>query len=200
MDKSGNLKKLNYFNYDALSKRFMTFLLNRMEKYIGKQNFKETKNKMFLTYKNGFYVNNRLEDDGKKFKSIEGLIKYVTRYCKRPIIAESRIINYDGETVTYSYIGHKDKKYHEVTMPVYKFITLLIGHLLPHNFKSIRSYGFYNKTSKISDNIVRVIAKEKQRIRKELLLWKNSILISFKRIPILCEKCNTLMEPIFEVS
>lgn len=200
MDKSGNIKKLNYFDYDALSKRFMVILLNKMEKYFGKQNFKDTKNQMFLKYKNGFYVNNRLEDDGKKFKSIEKLIKYVTRYCKRPVIAESRIINYDGENVTYSYIDHKDNQYHEVTVPVFEFITLLIGHLLPHNFKSIRSYGFYNKPSKISDNIVRVISKEKRQIRKELLKWKNSILISFKRIPILCEKCNTLMEPIFEVS
>lgn len=200
MDKLCNIKKFNYFDYNALSKRFMTILLNKMEKYFGKQNFKDTKNEMFSKYKNGFYVNNRLEDDGKKFKTIETLIKYVTRYCKRPIIAESRIINYDGENVTYSYIAHKDNKYHEVTISVYKFITLLIAHLLPFDFKSIRSYGFYNKPSKISDDIARVISREKCKLRKGLLNWKNSILISFKRIPILCEKCNTLMEPIFEVS
>ena len=39
-----------------------------MEKYFGK-NFRNIKNKMFKIYPNGFYVNNKLEDDGYKFNS-----------------------------------------------------------------------------------------------------------------------------------
>lgn len=96
-------KKYNYFNYNALSKRFMKILLDKMEAYFGKVKFKDIKNKMYLKYPNGFYVNNKLEDDGYKFNSIEDLIKYVTRYCSRPVIAESRIINYDGNNVTWFY-------------------------------------------------------------------------------------------------
>ena len=61
---------------------------------------------MYLKYPNGFYVNNKLEDDGYKFNSIEDLIRYVTRYCSRPVIAESRIINYDGNNVTWFYSDH----------------------------------------------------------------------------------------------
>lgn len=200
IDKNGNIKKFNYFNFDALSKRFMKLLLDKMEKYFGKSLFKSTKNEMYLKYKNGFYVNNKLEDDGYKFNSIEELIKYVTRYCARPVIAESRILNYDGENVTWFYSDHTNEDYHEISEPAFSFITKLIQHLLPSNFKSIRSYGFYNKSSKLCDNIIRVISKEKVKFKRNLLKWNNLILTSFKRIHIKCPKCGHFMEFSFEVS
>lgn len=199
-DKHGNIKKLPYLNYDALSKRFMKILLDKMEKYFGKKEFKKTKNEMYLTYKNGFYVNNRLEDDGYKFNSIEELIRYVTRYCSRPVIAESRILNYDGTYVTWYYSDHTNEQYHEVKEHALSFINKIIRHLLPSNFKSIRYYGFYNKSSKLCDNIIRVISKEKIKFRRSLLKWSNLLLTSFKRIPIRCPKCGSLMEYSFEVS
>lgn len=200
IDKNKNFKKFNYFNYDALSKRFMKVLLDKMLKYFGNSLFKSTKNEMYLKYKNGFYVHNNLEDDGYKFNSIEELIRYVTRYCARPVIAESRILNYDGENVTWYYSDHTFEDYHEITESTFSFITKLLQHLLPSNFKSIRSYGFYNKSSKLCDNIIRVISKEKIKFKRNLLKWKNLILTSFKRIPIKCPKCGHLMEFSFEVS
>ena len=41
-------------------KKFMKLLLDKMEKYFKKDRFKETKNQMYLEYKNNFYVNNKL--------------------------------------------------------------------------------------------------------------------------------------------
>lgn len=120
----------------------MKILLDKMEKYFGKSLFKSAKNEMDLKYKNGFYVHNNLEDDDYKFNSIEELIRYVTRYCARPVIAESRILNYDGENVTWCYYDHTLEDYHEITETTFSFITKILQHLLPSNFKSIRSYGF----------------------------------------------------------
>lgn len=200
IDKNHNFKKYNYFNYDALSKRFMKILLDKMEKYFGKEKFKKTKNQMYLKYKNGFYVNNKLEDDGYKFKSIEDLIKYVTRYCSRPVIAESRILSYDGKNVTWYYSDHTHEEYHEITDTAFNFITKLLRHLLPSNFKSIRYYGFYNKPTSLCEKLVTIIKKEKIPFMRSLLKWKNSILTSFHRIPCKCPKCGHLMNPCFEVS
>lgn len=42
-DENDNIKKFNYFNYDALSKRFMKLLLDKMLKYFGNSLFKSTK-------------------------------------------------------------------------------------------------------------------------------------------------------------
>lgn len=198
--KSHTFKKFNYFNYDALSKRFMKILLDKMEKYFGKNNFRKTKNNMYFKYPNGFYVNNKLEDDGYKFKSIEDLIKYVTRYCSRPVIAESRIINYDGNNVTWFYSDHTNEQYHEITESAFSFITKILRHLLPSNFKSIRYYGFYNKNDKLDDNTNKIIKKDKIPFMRSLLNWKHSILTSFGRVAIKCPKCGSYMELVFEVS
>jgi hypothetical protein len=200
IDKKHNFKMYNYFNYDALSKRFMKILLDNMEKHFGKDKFKETKNKMYLKYKNGFYVNNKLEDDGYKFNSIEDLIRYVTRYCSRPVIAKSRILDYDGKNVTWFYTDHTHEEYHEITESAFSFITKILRHLLPNNFKSIRYYGFYNKSSSLCDKLITIIKKEKIPFMRSLLKWHNSILTSFNRIPIKCPKCGSLMELSFEVT
>ncbi len=178
----------------------MKIILDKMEKYFGKNTFRSIKNKMYFKYPNGFYVNNKLEDDGYKFNSIEELIRYVTRYCSRPVIAETRIINYDGNNVTWFYSDHKHEKYHEVTDSAFNFISKLLRHLLPSNFKSIRYYGFYNKCDKISSDINLIIKNEKKSFYRSLIKWSNSILTSFNRIPIKCPKCGHLMNFMFEVS
>ena len=199
VDKNNNFKKFSHFNYDALSKRFMKILLDNMEKYFGKNTFKDIKNKMYLKYKNGFYVNNKLEDDGYKFNSIEDLIRYVTRYCSRPVIAESRILNYDGNNVLWFYTDHKHEQYHEVNETAESFITKILRHLLPKNYKSIRYYGFYNKSQRC-EKLIKIISNEKIPFFRSLLKWHNSILQSFNRIPIKCQKCGTLMERCFDVT
>lgn len=65
--------------------------------------FTSIKNQLFNNYKNGFCVNNKLEDDGYEFNSIEELIRYLTRYCSKPAMAESRITNYDKDNVNFFY-------------------------------------------------------------------------------------------------
>ena len=196
---NGKLKKLTYLDYTALSKRFMKILLDKMEKFFGKKIFRGTKNQMYQNYPNGFYVNNKLEDDGIKFNSIDGLIKYVVRYCSRPAIAESRILDYDGKNVKWCYTDHKNNQYHEITDDAFSFIKRIIKHLLPYNFKSIRSYGFYNKLSKIPKDTIMLVSNEKFNLRKQLLKWKMSIQLTFKRNPLTCPKCETQMEYCFEV-
>ena len=149
---------------------------------------------MYAKYKNGFYVHNRLEDDGYQFKSIEDLIKYVTRYCARPVIAESRILKYEDNNVTWCFVDHKTNKEHVVTECAFSFITRILRHLLPTHFKSIRSYGFYSKPSKLPEDTNMIVSKEKIPFRRKLIQWCNSIMCAFNRIPIKCPKCGTLMK------
>ena len=80
-------------------------------------------------------------------------IEYVTRYCGRPAISENRIINYDFENVTFCYNTHEDESYHEVPISAMEFIKLLIRHLVPYEFKTIRYYGFYKKKTSYFDKI-----------------------------------------------
>lgn len=79
------------------------------------------------------------------FKNIKDGVEYVTRYCGRVAISKNRILNYDGNSVTFCYNSHVDNSYHEVTVSASQFITILLRHLLPSNFKIIRYFGFYRK-------------------------------------------------------
>ena len=88
------ISKWNYFDYNALSKRFQKILLDLLSKRLDKNIFSnELKKELFLNHKNGFYV----YAEPKKFNSLKDGVEYVTRYCGRPAISENRIINYDGD-------------------------------------------------------------------------------------------------------
>ena len=187
-------KKLDYLNYDALSKRFQYFLLTLLQEKLGPS---FSKNYFFNKYKKGFYV----YAEPKKFKNIQNGIEYVARYCGRVPISENRIINYDGENVTYCYNDHKDDSYHEITVSAFKFIEIILRHLIPSDFKTIRYYGFYAQKHPIHDKIVMLINDEKRKkMRKELLSHKLSVLLYFNSDPYSCPFCETLLNFAFVIT
>ena len=182
---TGKSKDLNYFNYDALSRRFQKVLLDLMKDIIPYKVRKQIYNK----HKNHFYV----YAEPKKFFSLKDGIEYVSRYCGRPCISENRIISYDGNNVTFWYNAHEDESYHEVTVTAEDFIKLILRHIIPSQFKTIRSYGFYRKKLPLHDNINMLIKKEIRKFRKELLRHELSIIKSFNHSPYDCPKCSTRM-------
>ena len=187
--------KWNYFNYDALSKRFQNILLKLLSKKLGK-NFDIVKNKLFRKYKNGFYV----YAEPKKFKNLKDGIEYVTRYCGRVPISENRIINYDGTSVTFCYNDHYDDSYHEVTISAENFILIILRHLIPSQFKIIRYNGFYRKKHKLHDKMFMLIPEIKKHVRRTFLKYEFSVLKSFNRNPYNCPKCDAKLNFILEVT
>ena len=181
--------KWEYFDFNALSKRFMKILLDLMDEYLNDKSFKVLKNKLYKTYKNGFYV----YAEKKNFKNIKDGVEYVTRYCGRVAISENRILNYDGKNVTFCYNSHVDDSYHEVTVTASQFITILLRHLLPNNFKTIRYFGFYRKKHPMHDKMVMMISPAKKKLRKQILKYALSIRKFFRYNPFDCPNCGTTM-------
>ena len=181
-------KLWKFFDYDALSKRFQKILLALLSKSLDKS-FSKLKHQLFINYPNGFYV----YAEPKKFKDLKSGVEYVTRYCGRVPISENRIVNYDGHNVTFSYIGHNDNKYHEVSVCASQFILILLRHLLPSQFKIIRYYGFYRKKHSLHSKMIPLIKKHCRNFRKQLLKHQPSISLAFNRDPYNCPKCNTKM-------
>jgi Putative transposase/Transposase zinc-binding domain len=71
------------------------------------------------------------------------LVRYLSRYVHRIAIANSRIIHYDGETVSFRYTDRADAgktKTRTVTGP--HFARLFLQHVLPPRFVRIRHYGY----------------------------------------------------------
>lgn len=194
ISKSGLIKDWNYFNYDALSKRFQKILLNLLLK--NKLLTKEQVKNQFLNHNNGYYV----YAEPKKFNSLKEGIEYVTRYCGRCAISENRIKSYDGKNVTFFYNAHEDESYHEVTVSAEQFILMLLRHLVPEQFKIIRYYGFYRKKTSVHDKIKLLISKEKRNIRRQFLKYEISISKSFGRSVFNCPKCDARMEYVLEIT
>ena len=181
--------KIDFFSYPSFRKRFMKVLLDMLEDDIGKNEFRKIKNEMYLKHKDGFYV----FAPPSKFKSYTDLIKYVCRYVARPVMAESRIIDYDGEFVTFWYQRHNDNLIIIEKIHAYEFISRLIIHIPDHNFKQIRFYGAYHNSTILKIDVIKLLTKEKADYKRKLNNWRSLILLSFKSDPLICPVCQNMM-------
>lgn len=188
-NKSNEFIKINFFSYPSFRKRFMKVLLDMLENDIGKNEFRKIKNQIYLNHKEGFYV----FAPPSKYKSYSDLIKYVCRYVARPVMAESRILNYDGNSVTFWYQRHNDDLIIIEKVSVYEFIKRIIVHIPDFNFKQIRFYGAYHNSTKIKVNVNNFISKEKSKIKCIFNTWRFLLISSFKKDPLNCPNCNSIM-------
>ena len=179
-------RKTHHFNYTYLRNAFRTALLNELEAKIG-PSFKKVKARCYREHKDGFYVYAKPNNCDPKTA-----IKYIGRYLGRPVIATSRIDNYDADFVTFHYNRHEDDQYVEETIPVMEFIQRLVRHIPEKHFKMIRYGGLYARHREIDKKLRRTISREKHHIYRSFNQWRTAILSSFGYDPIKCE-CGTTM-------
>ncbi len=99
---------------------------------------------MFSKYRQGFYV--WLHKRGR-ITHPRLISRYVGRYVRHPAIANSRIVYFDGDIVKFFYLNHDEIRV-TVTMTADQFISALIQHIPPPQFKMIRHYGAYARRVK----------------------------------------------------
>ena len=183
---SGNFspwRVVKHFHYELLRKSFRLTLLNYLEAHFGKS-FKRIKSYIYKNCPNGFYVYAK-----PTLTNNQDVLKYIGRYLGRPVIATSRIDNYDGENVTFHYNRHKDNEFVSETVSAIEFIKKLIIHIPEKHFKMIRYYGIYAKHHRHEGKLSLFIPKEKRRFLIRQNAWRTSISLSFHFDPLLC-KCG----------
>jgi len=73
----------------------------------------------------------------------EQVIRYLGRYTHRVAISNHRILNFDGEKVTFLWKDYRnDGKQREMTLDATEFLRRFVMHVLPKGFVRIRSFGF----------------------------------------------------------
>jgi len=180
-------RTVKHFNYTLLRKSFQTALLNELERRIG-PSFKKTKARIYLKDKNGFYVYAK-----PNLCNTDTVIKYISRYLGRPVIALSRIDSYDRKSVTFHYNRHEDNVYVQKTLPALDFIKLLIQHIPEKNFKMTRYYGLYARHNDKDKVLHKALNHSKLRFMQSFTQWRNNILLSFGYDPLECSKCKRKM-------
>ena len=146
-------------------------------------------NELYRQKENGFYVYAKGE-----ITNLQVISKYLARYAGRPAIAESRIINYDGQSLTITYVPHGESKEVEETLTAEEFIQRLIIHIPETHFKMMRNYGIYSRNNGRAKRIERrLVSKEKYERLKRIKTWQFRLMLEYDRNPLKCE-CGALMK------
>ena len=77
---------------------------------------------------------------GKRLDNAFNAVTYVARYTKRPPVAESNILDYNGNRVLFTFVEHKTEKRQCLDLTAEEFIKLLIYHIPDNNFRVVRFY------------------------------------------------------------
>ena len=180
-------KKFVVFPFIMLRNLFQNSLLSLLEKHFCKNNFKSLKNFIYNTSSNGFYVHT------PKFEArdIKSTVKYVIRYSGKPAMAQSRILNYYGEYVTFCYDRHEDNQKVEETIHAYDFIKRLIIHIYDKYFNVVKYYGLYAKKHKFYNKFIYMLKPHVAEFRKQLKNWRCRIELYFHHDPLICSCGHT---------
>ena len=82
----------------------------------------------------------------KPFAGPEAVLAYLSRYTHRVAIANNRLIEFDGKTVTFKWKDYRAKapdRQKVMTLEASEFIRRFLLHVLPRRFHRIRHTGFF---------------------------------------------------------
>jgi hypothetical protein len=94
----------------------------------------------------------------RPFGGPDAVLAYLSRYTHRIAIANSRLVSFDGERVTFKWKDYRaklDARYKLMTLDADEFVRRFLIHVLPDGFHRIRHYGLFANANR-ADNIARV--------------------------------------------
>ncbi len=88
------------------------------------------------------------------FGGPDAVLAYLSRYTHRVAIANSRLIAFDGERVTFKWKDYRAKasaRYKLMTLDADEFIRRFLIHVLPDGFHRIRHYGLFANANRANN-------------------------------------------------
>ena len=150
---------LGYFKYEMIHKKWQYHLFRMVKEYFGTYEIDRLIDKLWKKYPNGLVAN---VSKGNVPESSKGIARYLAKYVASPPIAIRRILEYDGQTVTYWYQDHKTKTKKFEKVDAFTFIGRMVQHIMPKWFQRVRYYGLeatktFKKWAKVIQDGVRKI-------------------------------------------
>jgi len=121
------------------------------------------------------------------------VVRYLSRYVHRIAIANSRITDYDGESVSFRYkdrAGGNVTKHRTVSGP--DFARLFLQHVLPPRFVRVRHYGFL--AARRRNDLARcreLLGAQPAAPREKDVTWVAAFERLFGSNPLQCPACKT---------
>jgi hypothetical protein len=189
---------LGYFKYEIFHKKWQYHLFRMINLYFDTSEIKQLINKLWKKYSKGLVAN---VSPGNAPGSFSGLSRYLAKYVASPPIAVRRIVDYDGETVTYWYQDHQSKSKKIEKVDVDTFIGRMVQHIMPKGFKRIRYYGLEaTRTFKKWASVIREGIKRLGQIVKGVyqIVRPKKYRERYQEIsgidPMICQYCGNEME------
>ena len=171
-----------YMDFNKLRKTWMFQILDLLDRKINTRQFHALKNYLYKNYPDGFYVYAKEPKKDQSEDDVDDTVAYITRYTNRPVMAESRIVEYNDTTKMIHWFYNR------------------------HDFKMTRYYGFYsNRSTRHYNRMAELLAhkqkketqykKERQAIAKiqiQKTHFRYFMIQSFQRDPIKC-RCGMIM-------
>jgi len=132
---------------------------------------------------------------GERLANARFTVRYIGRYTKRPVLAETRIKKYDGQSVTFEYHDKATNMHKLVTMPAEEFIARLARHIPDKHFRQIRYYGLYaNRGKKNELAKSRIVLKLTQGKKIEPINWRQRRKLQRGFDPLICGHCGSELQ------
>ncbi len=94
------------------------------------------------------------------FAGPAAVLEYLARYTHRVAIANSRLITFDQQRVSFKwkdYRAQQENRYKTLSLETGEFIRRFLIHVLPHGFHRIRHYGLFANGGR-TENLAKVRA------------------------------------------
>ena len=88
------------------------------------------------------------------FGGPDAVLAYLPRYTHRTAIANSRLVAFAGERVTFKWKDYRakgDARYKLMTLDANEFIRRFLIHVLPDGFHRIRHYGLFANANRANN-------------------------------------------------
>lgn len=130
-------------------------------------------------------------------------IRYIGRYTKKPVIAETRILNASEKWIIFKYKDYAEGEKTSIKkMGTFTFISYLTQHIHDRYFRVVRGYGIFSNRLK---GTLLTRAKEqleqttdiKGVVNKSFQDWRERISEYTGKDPLICEDCKVEMKLVF---
>lgn len=146
----------------------------------------------FIRFWNNLYQKVWYVHMGERLANARFTVKYIGRYTKRPVLAQTRIKFYDRQSVTFEYQDKTTKTLQLTTLAVEEFIARLVRHIPDKNFRQIRYYGIYANRAKTHELVkARAILKLTERKRLAIVDWRQRRKRQHGFDPLICGYCGS---------
>lgn len=137
---------------------------------------------------------------GTRLLEVGMTVKYIGRYTKRPVIAETRILNCNDKWVVFKFKDYAEDGNTSVKkMRLFTFITCLIQHIPDKYFRMVRGYGLFSNRLKgeLIPKARKLIGQPSDIDCVDHPSWQERNIKTTGKDPLVCENCMTEMQLVF---